>query len=116
MFRNSWQVGALAGVDLKIHITFPLVVALGAFQWGTAHGAAGALFGALLTLALFGCVALHELGHALAARRFGIATREAAGGFLGLVSTADLAEALAIASAIGAARADEPFSSPGRAA
>jgi Zn-dependent protease len=68
MFRNSWRVGALAGIDLKIHFTFPLVVALGALQWGSAHGSAGALFGALLMLALFGCVALHELGHALAAR------------------------------------------------
>lgn len=76
MFRHSWRVGALAGIDLKLHFTFPLVLALGALQWGSAHGGAGALFGALLMLALFGCVALHELGHALAARRFGIPTRE----------------------------------------
>ena len=42
MFRNPWRVGALAGVDLKIHVTFPLVVALGVFQWGSAHGVPGA--------------------------------------------------------------------------
>jgi len=76
MLRNSWRIGAFLGVDLKLHVTFPLVVVLGALQWGGAHGAVGALFGAVLMLALFACVALHELGHALAARRFGIPTRE----------------------------------------
>lgn len=76
MLRNSWRIASLAGIDLKLHVTFPLVVALGAWQWGNLHGGAGALFGALLVLGLFACVALHELGHALAARYFGIPTRE----------------------------------------
>ena len=69
MLRNSWRIGALAGIDPTIHSTFPLVVALGAPQWGSAHGGEGALFGALLMFAVFGCAAVHELGHALAASR-----------------------------------------------
>ncbi len=74
--RGGWTIGRLAGIDLRLHFTFPLIVVLGALQWGSVHGAAGAAFGALLVLALFACVALHELGHALAARRYGIPTRE----------------------------------------
>jgi len=73
---GGWTIGRLAGIDLRLHFTFPLIVALGALQWGTAHGLQGALFGGFLMLALFACVALHELGHALAARHYGIPTRE----------------------------------------
>jgi len=74
--RGGWTIGRLAGIDLRLHFTFPLIVLFGALQWGSAHGTAGAAFGALLMLVLFACVALHELGHALAARHYGIPTRE----------------------------------------
>lgn len=73
--RTSWKAGRIAGIDLEIHATFPLILVLGALQWGGPYGAAGAAFGVLLTLALFACVALHELGHSLAARAFGVGTR-----------------------------------------
>jgi Zn-dependent protease len=72
----SFRIATIAGIALNIHITFGLIVVLGALQWAVPHGAAGALFGALLILLLFGCVTLHELGHALAARWFGIPVRE----------------------------------------
>jgi Zn-dependent protease len=72
----SFRIAQVAGIAIKIHATFFLIVALGALQWGGPHGAAGALFGALLMLLLFVCVTLHELGHALAARWFKIPVRE----------------------------------------
>jgi Zn-dependent protease len=72
----SYRVARVAGIDIKIHVTFFLIVALGAFQWGVPHGPTGAWFGALLILLLFTCVTLHELGHSLTARMVGIPTRE----------------------------------------
>jgi Zn-dependent protease len=72
----SYRVARVAGIDIKIHITFFLIVGLGAFQWGVPHGLTGAWFGALLVLLLFACVTLHELGHSLTARLVGIPTRE----------------------------------------
>lgn len=74
--KGSLRLGSVAGIDLKLHVTFPLVLILGAVQWMTPHGLPGAAFGALLMMALFVCVALHELGHALAARRLGFPVRE----------------------------------------
>ena len=40
------------------------------------HGIAAAAASVLFVFAVFGCVVLHELGHALMARRFGIGTRD----------------------------------------
>ncbi|HEX8705053.1 MAG TPA: site-2 protease family protein [Myxococcaceae bacterium] len=70
----SFRIGRIAGIDLKLHVTFAVILALGAAQWAQTHGARGAAFGALLVCLLFACVVLHELGHALMARRFGITT------------------------------------------
>jgi Zn-dependent protease/CBS domain-containing protein len=73
----SWKIGRLAGIDLQIHATFLLLIGWVALShWRQGHNLAGAMGGVLFTLALFGCVLLHELGHALAARRYGIATRD----------------------------------------
>ncbi len=64
----SWKLGRVAGIDLFLHPTFLLLllILLPGFLAGELS---------LLTItALFGCVVLHELGHALMARRFGIET------------------------------------------
>lgn len=74
--RGSFRLLRLAGIDIKIHFTFPLILLLGAVEWGSEHGVPGAAFGALLMLALFACVVLHELGHSLVAQRFGVPVRE----------------------------------------
>jgi len=74
----SIKVTEIAGIPLKLHITFFIIIALGAWQWAgrSDDPLAGAVFGALLMIGLFLCVVLHELGHSLTARLFGIETRE----------------------------------------
>lgn len=71
----SFRIARVAGIDIKVHATFFLILVLGALQW-SAFGAAGAAFGVLLMVLLFACVTLHELGHSIAAQRFGIPVRE----------------------------------------
>jgi Zn-dependent protease/predicted transcriptional regulator len=73
----SWKVGRIAGIDLRIHASFLIVLAWAALAAYQSSGtAAGAARGVLFNLALFASVTLHELGHALAARRFGVPTRD----------------------------------------
>src|SRR5438552_13898271 len=63
----SWSIPILriAGIQLRIHITFLLLIG-----W-LALGSAGAV---VFVLLLFLCVVLHEFGHALAAKGYGINT------------------------------------------
>lgn len=67
--RLSWKLGRVAGIDVYVHPTFLFILL---FPQVTAWGA----FGLALVLTGFGCVLLHELGHALMARQFGIATED----------------------------------------
>lgn len=66
----SFRIARIAGIDVRVHATFVLVLVLGAYQWGRPHGLTGALFGVLLMLLLFVCVTLHELAHGVVARFF----------------------------------------------
>lgn len=72
----SFRIARIAGIDIKIHLTFFLILGLGAYQWGRPFGAPGAFFGALLMATLFACVVLHELGHSLVAKALSIPVRE----------------------------------------
>ncbi len=75
--RWSWRLGRLAGIDVKVHATFVLILAwVGLNHWLAGRGLDGVLSGIFFVLLLFGCVVLHELGHALAARRVGVRTRD----------------------------------------
>ena len=74
---SSWRLGSLAGIPVNVHVTFAFVlawVALSHFVQG--HGVKTVAAGVLLIVSIFACVVVHELSHALMARRFGIGTRE----------------------------------------
>ena len=72
--RWSVKIARVAGTEVRIHITFLLFLAWIGFSYYQVGGAAAAIPGVLFLLALFGCVLLHEFGHVLAARAFGIPT------------------------------------------
>src|SRR5437016_7399297 len=75
--RWSWRIGRIAGIDLYVHMTFLILLGwVGLSYYLARHSARDALSGIGFILALFGIVVLHELGHALTARRFGITTRD----------------------------------------
>jgi len=68
------RLGRFFGIDVKIHWSFWLLPLLVIFS-----GNAGPLSVAMhlgLLFAMFGCVVMHEYGHALTARRYGIRTRD----------------------------------------
>jgi Zn-dependent protease len=71
--RLSWKMGRVAGIDVYIHATFLLVLF---FVPQVFDGGAAAVQALLLIASVFGCVLLHEYGHALTARRFGIETAD----------------------------------------
>jgi Zn-dependent protease len=72
----SAKLGRFAGIDVYVHVTFLLLLAWIAFSTWTETGSPAAVAASLvLILLLFLCVVLHEYGHALTARRFGIGTR-----------------------------------------
>jgi Zn-dependent protease/predicted transcriptional regulator len=75
--RWSFKIGTIAGIRVELHVTFLIFLGWIALSSGLATGrgseALSAVFDVLL---IFGCVVLHELGHATAARRYGIATRD----------------------------------------
>jgi stage IV sporulation protein FB len=72
--RWSIRIARIAGTDIKIHLTFLLLLAWIGFSYYRQGGTQAAVEGVTFILLLFGCVVLHELGHAAAARRFGIKT------------------------------------------
>jgi Zn-dependent protease len=72
---RSFKLGRAFGIPLFLHSTF-LLLPLWFLYLSRHDGPVGILFGQVVLLSLFACVLLHELGHALAARYFGIATRD----------------------------------------
>jgi Zn-dependent protease/predicted transcriptional regulator len=74
--KRSLKVGSIAGIGIYLHWTFLLLIAaIFGFYYVQSQSLGAALSGMGLIVGVFGCVVLHELGHALTARRFGVGTR-----------------------------------------
>lgn len=70
-------LGRFAGIDVRVHATFALLFAwFGLTAWSRTGTLSGVAVGFATIVLLFLCVLLHEYGHALTARRYGIATRD----------------------------------------
>lgn len=89
--RASYKVGSLLGIPIYIHISFVLIIALFAWFfavvnasiWGFPLGFGGLpvglywqlFLGTIISVVLFVCVLLHELGHSFITQRYGIKIR-----------------------------------------
>jgi Zn-dependent protease len=75
--RWALKIGKFAGIDLYIHATFVLLLLWVAIvYWAADHSLQAVLGGLAFIFGLFGCVVLHEYGHALTGRHYGIRTRD----------------------------------------
>lgn len=70
----SFSIGRLFGSELRVHVTFLLLLAWIGYAAYAAGGWPAALENVAFVIALFACVVAHEFGHALTARRYGIRT------------------------------------------
>ncbi len=68
--RISWHLGKVAGIDLFLHPSALLLFFIASGVMPTTLGTFA------FVVALLGSVVLHELGHALMARRYGIGTED----------------------------------------
>ncbi|HEX5807789.1 MAG TPA: site-2 protease family protein [Anaerolineales bacterium] len=74
----SLKLFKVKGIDIKVHLTFVLILIWAAYRWGgnTGEGLQGAVFGIVATLLLFLSVTLHELGHSFQALKYGVKVRD----------------------------------------
>lgn len=74
----AWSIslGRIAGTEVRIHLTFFLLLAWFGIAAGTRGGQAEAFSAVVFIVAVFACVLAHEYGHVLTARMFGIGTRD----------------------------------------
>ncbi len=73
----SWKIFRVAGIDICLHWTFLLLISWIFFSQLAAGSPWGvAWLNVVFVMALFGCVLMHELGHALAAKMYGVPTKD----------------------------------------
>ncbi len=71
--KGSFVIGKVAGIEISIHWTFFILLAILVIPSGSGGSA---YWNLAFILTIFLCVVLHELGHAMAARHFGIMTKD----------------------------------------
>jgi Zn-dependent protease/CBS domain-containing protein len=76
MMAWSVSLGRILGTEVRIHLTFFLLIAWFAIAAGARGGQAAAIDAVIFLLAVFACVLAHEYGHVLTARAFGIGTKD----------------------------------------
>lgn len=75
--KNSLYIGKIAGIKIFLHWTFPIIIAWIIFtNLYRGSDTREVTWSVLFVLALFVCITLHELGHALAAKRYRIQTMD----------------------------------------
>lgn len=75
--RWSWRIGRIAGIDVNVHATFFLLILwVVILHWLAGRSVEAVVSGVVFIVALFACVVLHEFGHALTARHYGIPTKD----------------------------------------
>lgn len=73
----AWKLGEFRGIGVYVHATFLILIAIVVMgHWSQSQDWGRTLQGVAFVLAIFGCVVLHEFGHALTAARYGIRTRD----------------------------------------
>lgn len=73
--RWSWSLGRVAGIEIRLHVTFlALLAGIGILSWLGGAGMQGTLLGLAFMAAVFGTVLLHEFGHALMGQHLGMRT------------------------------------------
>lgn len=70
----SIRIGSIGGTMIRVHVTFFLLLLWIAIAYYLQGGMQSAIQGVAFVLLVFLCVVLHELGHVLAARRYGVRT------------------------------------------
>jgi Zn-dependent protease len=75
--KANLKLGSVSGIKIVVHWTFFFLIVWIVFDELIRGGPTESiLFNITFVLAVFFCVVLHELGHALTARRFGISTKK----------------------------------------
>jgi Zn-dependent protease/predicted transcriptional regulator len=73
----SFKIGSYRGIGVYVHATFFLLLAfIATVHWTNTRDVMKVVEGLIFILSIFGCVVLHEFGHALMAARYGIKTKD----------------------------------------
>ena len=73
----SWKIGEYQGIGVYIHATFLLIILwIGYGNWAASKNVLQTVYGIIFVLVIFLCVVLHEFGHALTAKKYGIKTTD----------------------------------------
>ena len=75
--KGSFKLGSIAGIAVFIHWTFSILIAyIIVTNYRAGQSVEQILWSLLFILSIFGAVFLHELGHALAAKKYNVKTKD----------------------------------------